>query len=143
MGESSVIAQRGTPTTVRWAALALVAYAVVILVSATVLQAINDWEAAGEYPRAVIRVLGVALVVWGLLRRARWAWWLGVALPLLWIVSGIAALAMFLSVRTDEADAVLPPAFYPLLSVTMTLLTVALVLLVLPGSRAAFRSIAA
>ena len=137
MGNASVMAQSGTPMTVRWAALALVAYACVVLVSATVLQAINDWQAVGD-PRAVVRGLGVALVAWGLLRRARWAWWLGVALALFWIVSGVAGLVMFLSIRTDEAEALLPPAFYPLLGVTITLLTVALVLLVLPRSRAAF-----
>lgn len=141
MDESSVAPRKsGAPATVRWAVLALVAYGLVVLMNATVLQALNDWEGVAEYPRALVRAFGVALVAWGLLRRARWAWWLGVGLGLFWVLSSGFALAMFLRIRTPEAEALLPSGFYVTLGLTIALLMLAVVLLFLPTSRAAFRT---
>jgi hypothetical protein len=128
------------PATVRWAAVALVAYGLVVLANATVLQIMNDWEGAAEYPRALIRAFGVSIVAWGLLRRAPWAWWLAVVLGVFWLVSSGFALAMFLRVRTPEADALLPSGFHLTFGVTTALLALAVALLCHPSSRAAFRS---
>jgi hypothetical protein len=139
MRETLLVPGTGLPATLRWAAIALAAYGLVVVVNATVLQAMNDWVGLAEYPRALIRPMGLALAVWGLLRRARWAWWLGLMLALFWLVTSIFALVMFFSVRTPQADALLPPGFYVVLSATFALLGGATALLLAPSSRAAVR----
>jgi len=137
MRETPIVHGTGVPATLRWAALVLGAYGLVVVVNATVLQATNDWVGLAEYPRALIRALGAALVAWGLLRRARWAWWLGVVLALFWLATSIFGFLMFLGIRTPEADALLPPGFYALLATTCVLLGAAAALLLAPSSRAA------
>jgi hypothetical protein len=81
----------------------------------------------------------VALVAWGLFRRARWAWWLGLVLALLWLATSVFGLVMFLSVRTPDAEALLPPGFFVVLTATCALLGAAAALLLAPSSRAAVR----
>jgi hypothetical protein len=110
-----------------------------VVVNATVLQAMNDWAGIAQYPRALIRAIGVALVVWGLLRRAVWAWWLAVVLGVFWLATGIFGLATILSVLTPDVDAGLPVGFFVTGSITVVLLAVAVTLLCAPSTRAAFR----
>jgi hypothetical protein len=127
------------PTTLRAAAVLLVAYGIVVLVNATVLQMRSDWEGVSEYPRAIVRAVGMAVLAWGLLRRLRWFWWLAVGLALFWIVTAMAGVALIRSLGTAETDPILAPGFYWTLALTTALLTAAVVLLLLPSSRAAFR----
>jgi hypothetical protein len=54
-------------------------------------------------------------------------------------VTSAFAFAMLMNARTPEADALLPPAFYLLFGVTTALLALVTTLLLVPGSRAAFR----
>jgi hypothetical protein len=137
MKESMAETQQA-PVTVRWAAIALAGYGLVVLVNATVLQALNDWEGIAEYPRALVRTVAVGGVAWGLLRRARWAWWLGLALTLVWIGTSVFGIAI-LVVYGNDAQAFLPSGFYATFTLTVALLLIALTLMLLPRSRAAFR----
>jgi hypothetical protein len=129
----------GVPASLRWAAIALVAYGIVVVASATVLQAMNDWVAIAEYPRALLRGLGVAITAWGLLRRARWAWWLGIVLVSVWLATSVFALLMLFSVGMAEVADQLPPGFYPVMWTTLALLAAAAAMLLSPSSRAAVR----
>jgi hypothetical protein len=42
----------------------------------------------------VFRLAGAGLVAWGLLRGVAWAWWVGLALAILWLASGLAPLVV-------------------------------------------------
>jgi hypothetical protein len=137
--ESAGLQGTVTPVTLRWASIVLGAYALLVTVNATVLQAMNNWAGIAQYPRALIRSAGVALVVWGLIRRAVWAWWLAVVLGVFWLATGVFGLVAILSVLTPDADAGLPPGFFVTGSITVVLLAAAVILLCVPSSRAAFR----
>ena len=129
------------PSTVRWSAWLFVVYGLIVLAGATVAQALNDWAAIGDYPRAVIRAAGVTLIAWALMRRRWWAWWMGVGLGLLWAATGWAsfvALIVLLAGSADESVAV-EPGFVVVSVLTLVVLTAAVTLLLLPRSRAPFR----
>ena len=65
------------PSSVKLAAGLFVAYGVAVVLNATAIQGASSWVGAGDFPRALIRLFGTGLIGWGLLRRARWAWWIG------------------------------------------------------------------
>ena len=129
------------PAFVRWSAWLFVAYGIIVLAGATVSQALNDWVAIDQYPRAVVRTAGVTLIAWALMRRKRWAWWLGVGLGLIWAVTGWAGFVTVIVLLLQSADeaAVMDPAFVVVSVLTLVVLTAAVTLLLLPPSRVAFR----
>ena len=126
------------PTTVRAAAWVLALYGVLVLVHATVAQSLGGWRDAGDYPRAVVRCLGLALVAWGLFRRRRWAWWTAVGLSGFWLVAGLAGVTALLLLAGERPP--LPGSALTATVVGAALLAVALGLLLAPTSRAAFRA---
>ena len=128
------------PATVRAAAIILATYGLVILAKAIVDQNALGWENmdARGFPRAVLRFLGMAFIAWGLLRRAHWAWWCGVLLPSFFTVAGIVALGFFWRIR-NEAPEAWSAVSSPLIVGYILALAVAVALLLLPSSRAAFR----
>jgi hypothetical protein len=128
------------PSTVRWAAGALAAYAVVVLAYATISQMQTGWEAAATYPRALIRAGGMALVTWGVLQRMRWAWWLAVALSGFWAVGSVVSLGVMFNVTGLQAAEMLPDGLLMVMSTTTVLLVAAVILLCLPRSRRAFKT---
>jgi hypothetical protein len=128
------------PDTVRWAAVALGAYAVVVVAYATISQMQTGWEAAASYPRALVRAGGMALVTWGVLQRGRWAWWLALVLSVFWVIGSVAGLGVMFKVGGPEAADVLPDGFLMVMSVTIVLLVAAIISLCLPRSRAAFKA---
>jgi hypothetical protein len=124
------------PTSVRVAAGCFLAYGVVVLLNAVILQQAGNWQAAGDFPRAVLRLLGTCVIAWGLLRRAHWAWWLGVLLGLFWVIAGLSFLVL-IGGRGPGGGLVGVQA--PMLVlVAMPLLVAGVGLLLLPGSRRAF-----
>ena len=127
------------PSTVRWSAWLFVAYGIIVLAGATVSQALNDWAAIDQYPRALVRAAGVTLIAWALMRRKRWAWWLGVGLGLVWAVTGWAGFVAVIVLVLQSADesTVADPAFVVVSVLTLVVLTAAVTLLLLPRSRAA------
>jgi hypothetical protein len=75
-------------------------------------------------------------VAWGLLRRERWAWWLGVILAGFWLAMGVLAVGVL-----ERGDFYwLPPSGFQLfLAVSLLSLFLALALLLSPSARRVFR----
>jgi peptidoglycan/LPS O-acetylase OafA/YrhL len=130
---------RGTdslPSSVKLAAVLLVVYGAAVVLNATVIQEAGGWAAPRDFPRALIRLLGTGLIAWGLVQRARWAWWLGVILAALWLVAGAAAV---LVVERGDVYWLQPSGFQVFLMVSLLCLGLALALLLSPSARRVFR----
>lgn len=124
------------PSSVKLAAALFVAYGVAVVLNASAIQGAAGWVGAGDFPRALIRLFGAGLIGWGLLQRARWAWWLGLIFAVVWLVAG--ALAVLVLERGDVHW--LPPSGLQIFLVTSLLcLGLAVALLLSPSARAVFR----
>ncbi|HET7874991.1 MAG TPA: hypothetical protein VFN71_05650, partial [Methylomirabilota bacterium] len=87
--------QRGArPAGVVAAAGFFLIYGIAVVVNAATTQGWTGWIEAGSVPRAVLRLAGAGLVAWGLLRGVAWAWWVGLALAILWLASGMVPLVV-------------------------------------------------
>ena len=128
--------QPGVPRAVNCAAYALLLYGAVVLVNATVLQVQNEWAGVSEYPRAVIRAVGMGLLWLGLRRRVVAAWWVAVILAGLWAITPILAGIAIARIGVTAADL---GGLVIVSLLGILLLLTAVVLLCLPSSRAAFR----
>ncbi|HEX2211730.1 MAG TPA: hypothetical protein VHG93_28845 [Longimicrobium sp.] len=125
------------PQPVRLAALLVVAYGVMVVANALVLQSSAGWQGANEFPRALLRLAGCGLIAYGLMQARSWAWWVAVVLGALWALMGAAAVVMLSAAdaweRTGSGAA-------PVFMVGMVLILGAAVgLLLRPASREAFR----
>jgi hypothetical protein len=128
------------PSSVKLAAALFVTYGVAVVLNATAIQGASGWVGAGDFPRALIRLFGTGLIGWGLLQRARWAWWLGLVLAAVWLAAG--ALAVLVLERGDVHW--LPPSgFQIFLVISLLCLGLVVALLISPSARAAFRRPAA
>ena len=134
MGESQHA--EALPTGVKLAAALFVMYGLVVVLNARVIQGAAGWSTAGDVPRALLRLVGTVLIAWGLLRRARWAWWLGLVLAVSWLSAGALAVLVF-----DRGDVYwLPPSgFQTFLVVSLVCLGLAVALLMSPSVRVVFR----
>jgi hypothetical protein len=128
------------PSTVKLAAALFLTYGVVVVLNATAIQGAANWVGAGDLPRALIRLFGTGLIGWGLLQRARWAWWLGLVLAAIWLVAG--ALAV-LVLEHGDVHWLPPSGFQMFLVVPLLCLGLVVALLLSPSARAAFRRPAA
>ena len=128
------------PSSVRLAATLFVVYGVAVVLNATAVQGAAGWVAAADFPRAVIRLLGTGLIAWGLLQRARWAWWLGLVLAAVWLVAG--ALTV-LVLEHGDVHWLRPSGFQVFLVVSLLCLGLAVALLLSPSARAVLRRPAA
>lgn len=128
------------PMTVKAAAALLLIYGLWVVWRATVLQQAGDWADAGDYPRAWVRLAGMALIAVGLLRRRRWAWWLGVLLPALFVVTGLALVVIALSFAGRDGLVGFAGDMTDVVVAVPVVLT-SVTLLLLPRSRAAFRPV--
>ena len=124
------------PNSVKLAAALFVVYGVAVVLNATAVQGAAGWVAAADFPRALVRLLGTGLIAWGLLQRARWAWWLGLVLAAVWLVAG--ALTVLVLERGD-VHWLRPSGVQTFLVVSLLCLGVAVALLLSPSARAAFR----
>lgn len=84
----------------------------------------------------LVRLVAAALVAWGLFRRTRWGWWLGLGLGALWLAEGLLKVVVI-----DQGDIhwLSPSGAQLLLSGALLALAGALALLLLPVGRAVFR----
>jgi hypothetical protein len=138
MGDSRTPA--ALPLSVKLAAALFVLYGLAVVLNATAMQGAAGWAAPRDFPRAVVRLVGTGLIAWGLVQRARWAWWLGLVLALFWLAAG--ALAVLVLDRGDVYW--LPPSgFQTFLVVSLISLGAAVAFLLSPSARAAFRRPAA
>ena len=124
------------PASVKLAAALFIVYGLAVVLNATAMQAAAGWAAAGDFPRAILRLVGTGIIAWGLLRRARWAWWFGLVLAVFWLAAG--ALAVLVLDRGDVYW--LPPSgFQTFLVVSLVCLGSAVAFLISPSARAVFR----
>lgn len=128
------------PASVKLAAALLVLYGVAVVLNAAVMYGAAGWIATREMPSAVVRLAGTLLVAWGLLRRERWAWWLGLVLTAFWLVVGASAV---LVLQRGDVHWLPPSGFQVFLVVSLLSLGLTIALLLSPSARAAFRRRAA
>ena len=136
MPQPTIINSRVTPSGVKAAAALFVVYGLCAFLNGVLIMPSAGWPVRSEWVRAIVRLAGAGLIAWGLLRRERWAWGLGLVLGLFWIVTdGLATLVV------QHGDLVwLPPSgFQLLLTVSLIGLGAAIALLLTPAVRAAFR----
>jgi len=127
---------RALPSGVKAAAALFVVYGICAFLNAVLVLPSAGWPAPNEWVRALVRLVGAGLIAWGLLRRERWAWGVGLVLGLFWIVTdGLATLVI------ERGDVVWlrPSGFQLLLTASLVGLGAALALLLTPAVRAAFR----
>ena len=124
------------PRNVAAAAAMFVVYGLAVLLNAIRAHGELGWSDAGDFGRAVLRLAGCALVAWGLLRGERWAWWLGVALAVLWLAAGGVTMAVI-----DRGDLhwLQPSSAQLFVTVGMLSLGAAVALLLTPSARSRFR----
>jgi hypothetical protein len=128
------------PVTVKLAAALLVVYGAAVVLNASVMQSAGGWAAPHGLPRAIIRLLGTGLIAWGLVHRARWAWWLGVILAAFWLAAGASAV---LVLERGDVYWLQPSGFQVFLMVALVCLGLVLALLLSPSARRVFRRPAA
>jgi hypothetical protein len=128
------------PNNVKLAAALFVVYGVAVVLNATAVQGAAGWVTAADFPRALIRLLGTGLIAWGLLQRARWAWWLGLVLAAVWLVAGALTILVF---ERGDVHWLRPSGFQTFLVVSLLCLGLAVALLLSPSVRAVFRRPAA
>ena len=124
------------PSNVKLAAALFVVYGVAVVLNAAGMQGTGSWVAPGDFPRALIRLVVTGVIAWGLLHRARWAWWLGLALAAAWLIVG--ALTA-LVVEHGDVYWLRPSGFQIFLVVSLLCLGLSLMLLLSPSARGAFR----
>jgi hypothetical protein len=123
-------------TAVQWAAALFLLHGLAVAANLVLVVGAAGWPGAWDVPRALLRLVATCVVGGGLLRQARWAWWLGLFLGSWWLTS--AALAVLVFERKDVYW--LPPSgFQVLLVASLACLGVAMALLLSPSARAAFR----
>ena len=124
------------PTGATAAAALFLLYGAAVVVNAFVTRGWTGWVEAGSVPRALLRLAGAALIAWGLRQGASWAWWIGLALAVLWLASGLAPVLV-----SEGGDLQwLPPSGDQIfLVVSLVSLALAIALLLTPSVRAWLR----
>jgi hypothetical protein len=72
------------PKSVRFAALLIVAYGVLEVLNAVVMQSGAGWGDVRSFPRALLRLAGCGYIAFELLQARLWAWWTAVVLGAFW-----------------------------------------------------------
>ena len=126
------------PRTVRIAAVLFLAYGAWVVWRAAAVQIATHWVDGGDFPRAVIRLAGMSLVSYGLLRQRRWAWWLGLLMPLLFLLTVVAGIAIALKFSAQTSLVGIAGSLTDV-AVGLGLVVTAVVFLLLPQTRAYFR----
>lgn len=129
--------QRGArPAGVVAAAGFFLIYGIAVVVNAATTQGWTGWIEAGSVPRALLRLAGAGLVAWGLLRGLAWAWWVGLALAIIWLASGLAPLVVM---ERGDVQWLQPSSDQIYLVVSLLSLVLAITLLLTSGVRGFLR----
>lgn len=123
-----------SPRVVKHAAALMLAYGILVILNATVLQVLSGWVDAGDYPRAIVRLLGMLLLASGLLQGRRWAWWITVILFSLWAFTGLIAMGLAL-VMGRGAEVTWPLNLIVTSAIGFGIMIWVLVLLLQPAAR--------
>lgn len=124
------------PKLVRVAALLFVVYGVMVIATGLVLQSSPEWSRVHTFPRLLLRVTTCGLIVYGLMQRLRWGWWGAVLVGGFRAMTSAAAVLVIARAGTWERVGLAMPLF---LAGTAVFLGAAVVLLLQPASRNAFR----
>ncbi|HYR09913.1 MAG TPA: hypothetical protein VEQ60_19220 [Longimicrobium sp.] len=124
------------PKPVRVAALLFVVYGVMVIANGLMQQSSPEWSRVHSFPRLLLRVASCGLIAYGLMQRLRWGWWGGVVFGGFWAMGGAAVVLMIARAGTWERMGPTMPLF---LAGTAVVLGAAVVLLLQPASRDAFR----
>lgn len=124
------------PGSVKAAAALFVVYGASAFLNAAVILRSAGWTSPPGLIRALAHLVGAGLIAWGLLRGARWAWVLGLALGIFWLATG--AITM-LVVQGGDLYWLPPSGFQLLVAASLVCLGVAVALLLTPAARTAFR----
>lgn len=116
----------------RWAAALFVAYGIAVIVNATAVLGSAGWAGGWDLAWAIARLVAATAVAAGLLRGARWAWWLGVGLGVLGLVAGVLPL---LVLEHDDVYWLPPSAFQLVLVASLVCLGGALGMLLSRSAR--------
>jgi hypothetical protein len=116
-----------------------VTYGLLVVVNAVYLQSLAGWVEWPQFSRALLRLGGMLLLAWGLVRNERWAWWGAVGLGLFWLITGALFLVGSYAVAGDDTVVLMPVLSHVILAVAVGILAVAIVLLLTPTVRTAFR----
>lgn len=127
----------GLPGTVRAAAGLILVYGVLALANALTMQGQAGWGEPWALGRSLLRLLISAVIAWGLLRRAGWAWWVGLGWSIFGLVLGASAMLVY---QRGDIHWLAPSRGQLLLGGTLLSLGGAVALLVTPSGRAAFRA---
>jgi hypothetical protein len=125
------------PASVKVAASLFLLYGIGVLVGTAAAMGGLGWATPRLWLRAVFRLLASSLVAWGLLRRARWAWPVGLILSLAWLLLGAVTT---LVVERHDLYWLTPTRWQTGLAASLLCLGAIVALLVSPSARAAFRS---
>lgn len=123
--------------TLKLAVILLATYGVLILVNAGFYASwSNDFS---EFHRVAIRILGVILIVFGLMKKANWAWWLAIlGTGALVVLGGLASMMVLLN--DVYIDRPYPRIDMVFLFSSLSLLTLAFLVLLMPSARKAIIS---
>jgi hypothetical protein len=127
---------RSLPKTLRLAAALFVLYGVAIALNALTVQRAAGWAHPLEVLRAILRLTGAVIIGWGLLRQARWAWWLGLVLAMFWLITGGLSVLVF---ERGDVYWLAPSGFQVMLVASLVCLGGAVASLLSPSVRSVFR----
>ena len=118
--------------TLKLAVILLATYGVLILVNAGFYAWwSNDF---GEFHRVAIRIVGVILIIFGLIRKATWAWWLAVVgAGGLLVLGGLASMMVLVNdILVDRPYPIIDMAF---LFSSLRVLALVFLVLLMPSAR--------
>jgi hypothetical protein len=136
----SVTQSSRLPRTVQGAAGLILLYGVLALLNALTMQSQAGWGEPWALGRALLRLLVSGFIAWGLVRLARWSWWVGLGWSVFGLGLGASAMLVF---ERGDVHWLAPSRAQFLLGVMLLSLGGAIALLVTPSARTAFRSGAA
>ena len=117
------------------AALFLV-YGIAMVVNAAQSQGWDGWVESGSLPRALLRLAGAGLIAWGVWQGAAWAWWVGLALAVLWLVGGLVPVVVM---ERGDLRWLEPSGHQIVLAASLLSLALAITLLLTPSVRGFLR----
>ena len=128
--------QRARPAGVTAVAALFLLYGIGMVINAAQSQDWTGWVEAGSLPRALLRLAGAGLVAWGLIQGAAWAWWVGLALAILWLAGGLVPVVVM---ERGDLRWLEPSSDQIVLAVALLSLALAITLLLTRSVRGFFR----
>jgi peptidoglycan/LPS O-acetylase OafA/YrhL len=127
---------RARPAGVTAVAALFLLYGIGMVVNAAQNQGWTGWVEAGSLPRALLRLAGAGLVAWGVFQGAAWAWWVGLALAVLWLAGGLVPVVVM---ERGDLQWLEPSSDQIVLAVALLSLALAITLLLTRPVRGFFR----